>query len=150
MCVAGDDVALSQDGGGDGFALGVEDLYVGGGLGVSEACVVELMAAEHVVVEGELPVAEGEASVGLARRDGVGEYAAHGIGIFVGDDLVAEVHHAAAFCDDAASGLGEVANEAPHAFGLHERLKVLLRVAAGEVEDRPTPRPPCKGGSRMQ
>jgi hypothetical protein len=42
-------------------------LYVGGGLGFREACVVELMAAEHVVVKGELSVAEGEAPVGLAR-----------------------------------------------------------------------------------
>ena len=136
MGVAGDDVFVADDGRGHGTLPCIADLRDGAGERFDEAGVVELVASELVPIEGELPVAEGEAAVGLTSGDGVGEHAAHGEGALVRDDLPAQVHHTSTFGDDAPSGLSEVANGAARMLGTHERLKMFLGVAAGEVEKR--------------
>ena len=136
MGVAGDDVFVADDGRGHGTLPCIADLRDGAGERFDEARVMELVASELVPIEGELPVAEGEAAVGLTSGDGVGEHAAHGEGAFVRDDLPAQVHHTSTFGDDAPSGLSEVANGAARMLGTHERLKMFLGVAAGEVEKR--------------
>ena len=136
MSVAGDDVFVAEDRSGHGALAGIEDLRYGGGERVGETSVMEFVATEIVSIERELSIAEGEAAVGLARRDGVGEYAAHGEGAFVRNNLLAQVHHASAFGNNAASSLCEVANGAACALSKHERFKMFLGVAAGEVEKR--------------
>ena len=70
--------------------------------------------------------------IGAPTLGSVGYYGT--VGYYVGDDAAAEVNHAAALGDDAAAALG-VGSDGLAADGIVcERLHVLLRIAAGKVE----------------
>ena len=87
-----------------------------------------------LTVEQKAAIAQREASVCLAGCDGVGKYATHRIVALIGDDALTEIHHTAALGLYPPPSFSEVADGTAARLVGNQRLQMLLRIAAGQVE----------------
>ena len=94
---------------------------------------MELMPSILLAVEFKAAIAKRELTVCSAGCDGVGEHTTHGIITLVSNDTLAEIHHPTTLGNDPASLLCIVLDSFAAGFILHQRLQMLLWIAARQI-----------------
>jgi hypothetical protein len=99
-----------------------------------ELGVVELMPTILLAVEDEAPIAQRQSAVGSAGRDAIGQHTAHRVCPVIGDDVLAQIHHATTFGDDTSSFLSVCLDGHATGFIARECFQVFFRIATRQIQ----------------
>ena len=94
------------------------------------------MPAVFLAIEGEAAITQREFAVLLAGGDAVGQYAAHGKFALIGDNFLAQIHHATALGNDAPATLGKFLDGTSCRLSCDQGIEMLLGITARQVEQR--------------
>ena len=134
MCIACQHVLILEHWSGHGFTFGIIDLSDGLGGLTKKLGVMEFVTPILTSIKHETSIAKGDFAVGLSGCNLVRQDSAHGIFAIVGDDALAQIHHAATFCHDAPSPFGIVTDAFPRLLCLHQCIQMFFRISPRQVE----------------
>ena len=99
-----------------------------------ELRIMELMSSILFPVKNEATIAQREFAICLACCNLIGEDTTHGKLAFIGNDAIAEIHHATTFGHDMPTTFGKLPDQLTTGFVTFQSFQMLLWIAARKIK----------------